>query len=73
MLSYFGDSIESTSDEMSTAIYQNEWIETDAEYKNNLFMMMINTIHPLKLKAAKVFEVNMPNFLFVSPLHLFIL
>lgn len=65
MLAYFGNSIESTSDETSTAIYENPWIESDAVYKKNLILVMINVITPIKLMAVKVFDVNLPSFVFV--------
>jgi 7tm Odorant receptor len=69
MLAYFGNSVESTSDEMSTAIYESDWIASDAAYKKNLLLMMINVQVPLKVKAARIFDLNLPSFLFVRKFH----
>lgn len=65
MLAYFGNFIESTSYEMTTAIYESDWVASDAKQKKNLLLMMINVNVPLKVKTAKIFDVNLPSFLFV--------
>lgn len=66
MLSYFGNAIESSSDQMSSAIYENNWIEADIEYKRNLIMAMASVNNRIKLKVGKIFAMNLPNFLFVG-------
>jgi 7tm Odorant receptor len=66
MLAFFGNSIESASDEMTTAIYESDWIESNVTYKKTLLLTMINLKVPIKVKALKIFEVNLPNFVFVS-------
>jgi 7tm Odorant receptor len=65
MLAYFGSSIESASDEMSTAIYENDWLASDLSYKKTILLTMINVKVPLKMKAAKIFDVNLPTFFIV--------
>jgi tRNA threonylcarbamoyladenosine modification (KEOPS) complex Pcc1 subunit len=68
-LAHFGNLIESKSDETSTAIYESNWVESDETYKKNILLTMINVKVPLKVKAAKIFDVNLPNFLFVRFLN----
>ena len=66
MLAYFGNMIESASDDMITALYEHDWLTLDTEHKTNLVLMMINANYSMKLRAGKVFDVNLLNFLFVS-------
>lgn len=66
MLAYFGNSIESASDDMITAFYEHDWMSFDSDHKKNLILMMINANYPLKLRVGKIFDVNLLNFLFVS-------
>lgn len=66
VLAYIGNSIESASDNMTTAFYEHDWINFDTGHKKNLIMVMINANYPMKLKVGKFFDVNLLNFLFVS-------
>jgi hypothetical protein len=66
MLAYFGNAIESTSDKISNAIYESDWIDRDKEHKKNLIIVMTATKNPMKVKILKLFDVNLPSFVWVS-------
>lgn len=66
MLAYFGSSIESSSNEISSANYENDWLETDTQYKKHLIIAMISASKPVVIKVGKIFEVNLSTFVFVS-------
>ena len=65
MLAYFGNSIEQLGNDVSTAAYESDWTGQDAEHKKNLIAIMINANYSTKIIAARVFDVNLPTFLFV--------
>jgi hypothetical protein len=66
MLAYFGNLIESAGNDVATVLYEHDWINSSMEHKCNLVTMMVNANYPVKLKAGKIFDVNLPTFLFVS-------
>lgn len=66
LLAHFGNTVQSASDEVSTAIYESNWIDADTEYKKILLMAMISVRNDLRVKAGKIFDINLANFLFVS-------
>jgi hypothetical protein len=66
VLAYFGNAIESTSNDISTTIYKSDWIERDKEFRTNMIITMAAMRNPMVIKTVKVFDANLPTFLFVS-------
>ena len=65
MLAYFGNSIELLGYDVSSAAYESEWTVCDESHKKNLIAIMTNANSSTKISAAKIFDVNLPTFLFV--------
>jgi hypothetical protein len=65
MLAYFGNAIESTSDGISNAIYESDWIERDRDHRKIMMITMESVRNPMVIKTIKLFHVNLPTFLFV--------
>jgi len=63
--SYFGNEIEVTSDETLNAIYSSDWISADAKFKKLCLIAMENMKQPIKMRAFKIFDVNLQSFLTV--------
>jgi len=63
--SYFGNEIEVTSDSTLNAIYASDWISADAKLKKLCLIAMENVKKPIKLRALRIFDVNLESFLFV--------
>jgi len=66
LIAYFGNEIQVKSAATFNAIFESDWINADKEYKKLCLIAMENMKKPIKLKAYRIFEVNLENFLFVS-------
>jgi len=63
--SFFGNEIEVTSDSTLNAIYASDWISADEKFKKLCLIAMENVKKPIKLRALRIFDVNLESFLFV--------
>lgn len=66
MLAHFGSSIESSSNEISFAVYENNWAGSDVSYRKSILMTMISVNDTVVITVGKIFPVNLPTFVFVS-------
>lgn len=63
-LAYIGSSIQSISDEVSNSIYNINWMGADGNCKKNILISMLS--QPVTIKVGGIFDITLPNFLFVS-------
>jgi len=63
---YFGNEIQIKSAATFNAVYHSDWINADKEFKKLCLIAMENMKKPIKLRAYRVFEINLESFLTVS-------
>lgn len=61
---YVGNEIEVNSSKLMTKLYESDWTDNDLKHKKNIVTMQsIMLSHPIKLKIAGIFAINLQTFL----------
>lgn len=67
--SYFGHTILTASDELSTAAYSSKWYLMSSDYRKDLLILMEQLQVNSELKAGKLFSMNLTLFATVIMTH----
>lgn len=62
---YFGNEIKCNSQDFLTALHGTNWLTVDKSTKKSLLILIENLRRPIKVRAAKLFDVDLEIFLFV--------
>jgi hypothetical protein len=60
---YFGQQVESKSDNFCTRVFHSEWICGDRMFKQNLIILMERLKIPAKFSAKGIIDINLSTFI----------
>ncbi|KAJ3645572.1 hypothetical protein Zmor_007875 [Zophobas morio] len=63
MYCWYGNEVESSSNLVSYAAFESDWIELPHHVKKNLLVFIINVIKPIKISAFDVFYLSVETFM----------
>ncbi|XP_046671101.1 odorant receptor 85c-like [Homalodisca vitripennis] len=64
---YFGQMIEDESENLRRALYEYNWYNRSRRFKTSLMIMMAVATRPLRLRAGRIYTLNLETFSYADP------